>query len=433
MEPVRSRCGRVFSIVIPGLLLAGCVAGGLAVWRKGFVPASEASRYETAVVERGGIEELVAATGTIQPHDYVDVGTQVSGQLKKINVEIGSAVRVGDLLAEIDPTVYRANVDARRALLRHQTAIREEREAQLYLTELQFARQKSLSGSNAASLEALQIAEANMRVARAQLASVQALIEQTQSALRADEANLDYAKIYAPMDGIVVSISARQGQTLNAAQQTPVILRIADLSTMTVQAQVSEGDVSRLRSGMDVYFSTFGSEGERWHGKLRRIEPTPTVTNNVVLYNALFDVANDGYRLLPQMTAQVFFVSSHASDALVVPAPAVTMRSGDDGHPSEQGPAQEKSAGTAIAPPVWRQANGDEGKVQAAEQGAPLWDGIGAYPPRGPRMGSVRVVRADGSIEARTVRIGINNRKEMQILSGLEAGERVVVGGQGGP
>ena len=153
--------------------------------------------------------------------------------------------------------------------------------------------------------------------------SIKAQMQQTESTLRGDEANLGYTKIYAPIAGTVVSQAAKQGQTLNANQQAPIVMRIADLSTMTVQAQVSEADVPKLHVGMDVYFTTLGGDNRRFYGKLRQIPPTPTVVNNVVLYDALFDVANPNQALMTQMTAQVFFVASSAKDAVLVPLAAL--------------------------------------------------------------------------------------------------------------
>src|SRR4029079_11536632 len=126
--------------------------------------------------------------------------------------------------------------------------------------------------------------------------------------LRGDEANLNYTKIYAPMSGAVVTENAKQGQTLNANQSAPIVVRIADLSTMTVQSQGSEADVSKLRVSQDVYFTTLGNSSKRWYGKLRQINPTPDVVNNVVLYNALFDVENADRALMKQKTWRVFFV-----------------------------------------------------------------------------------------------------------------------------
>src|SRR5690606_35410689 len=142
------------------------------------------------------------------------------------------------------------------------------------LAEINFKREKNLFAEDATTSESLETAEANVKSARAQLKSLQAQIQQTESTLRVEAANLDYANIYAPMDGTVVSITSRQGQTLNTNQVAPTIMRVADLSAMTVQTQVSEADIGKLRKDMPVYFTTLGSQGRRWFSKLERIQPT---------------------------------------------------------------------------------------------------------------------------------------------------------------
>jgi len=337
-------------VAVAALLVLG--SGAYAGWRHWKGRQTDLSQYQLVKVQRADIEDLVTATGSLQPLEYVDVGAQVSGQLRKIHVEIGSVVQAGDLLAEIDPTVYRANVDARRAQLKNLRATLVERESQLLLAQQQQARQKGLLSGDATTQEAVQQAEAALRAARAQIEALQAQIEQSESTLRADEANLNYANIYSPMAGVVVSITARQGQTINATQQAPTILRVANLSSMTVQTQVSEADIGQLRPNMDAYFTTLGNRGRRWWGKLRKVEPTPTVTNNVVLYNALFDVVNDQRNLLPQMTAQVFFVAAKAENALVVPASAVTVQRGgprEEGKRAGEGASGASGAGASEA------------------------------------------------------------------------------------
>lgn len=287
----------------------------------------EAHQFSTATVSKNTIENLVTATGSLEPKNYVDVGAQVTGQLENLLVDVGDYVEKGDLLAEIDATVYIAKVDATRAQLRNQKALLEDRHAQLTLAELKHQRAKNLVDERAATKETLETAQAGLRSATAQIKALEAQIEQTESGLREQEANLKYASIYAPMDGTVVSLSARQGQTLNASQTTPTILQLADLSVMTVKAQVSEADVSKLKLGMDVYFTVFGGEGKRWQGKLQKVEPTPTVENNVVLYNALFDVPNEDGSLMTQMTTQVFFIVSQAKDVLTIPVSALSQQS----------------------------------------------------------------------------------------------------------
>jgi macrolide-specific efflux system membrane fusion protein len=499
------------------VLIVLVLAAGYWGWQKFFATKDVRESYQVAEVQRGDIQDLVTATGTVQPLEYVDVGAQVSGQLKKLHIEVGSVVKEGDLLAEIDPTVLRATVDARRAGLRNQIASKKNQEAQLALANLQYQRQKNLMAADATTRETLQTAEATLRSAQAQTEAIQAQIEQTQSTLRADEANLNYAKIYAPMAGTVVSLTARQGQTLNANQSAPTILRVADLSTMTVQTQVSEAEVGKLRKGMEVYFTTLGSQGRRWYGTLRKVEPTPTVTNNVVLYNALFDVPNKNQALMPNMTTQVFFIAATAKDALLVPTAAVTISraGGNAGGRGERGSRADTATGEKSAADdkqaekkapdastvtdaksessptgkmtqeerraafekmspeereamrekrrALREAEGksgdaalaqsDAGKEKsakgktgsaAAEKIDPLAanTNIGSPPAntvstsgfaeqsttRAPRHGTVKVIDKDGKIEQRKVELGVTNRVQMQVLSGLSEGDTVIIG-----
>jgi macrolide-specific efflux system membrane fusion protein len=346
-----------------GFAAVAALLGG-AYWLAWAKPSERGHPQAAALVQTGDLEDTVSATGTLQPRDYVDVGTQVSGQIKQLHAEIGDAVDKGQLLAEIDSTVYLSRVEGTQAQLRHQQAQLAERQANLRLAEQKAQRQANMMREQATTAEAVQVAQAELAAAKAQISSLRAQIQQTQSTLRGDRANLEYTKIYAPMAGTVVTQAAKEGQTLNANQSAPVVLRIADLSSMTVQTQVSEADVSRLRLGMPVYFTTLGDQGKRWYGELRQINPTPEVLNNVVLYNALFDVPNADGTLMTQMTAQVFFVVAEAKDAVLVPLNALDRN-------------------------------------------------------------TVRVVREDGSIEHREVQIGTRNRVMAQILSGLEPGERV--------
>jgi len=273
-----------------------------------------------ARAQLGDLEDTTTALGTFQPRDFVDVGTQVSGQLRRVFVQIGDTVAQGQLLAEIDPTIYITRVDAGRAQLQNLHAQLTEKQAQFALAKEQYERQTRMRRAQATSEEAYQSAETAWKTTQAQIAQLRAQIQQVESNLRGDEANLGYTRIHAPMSGTVVSQPARQGQTLNASQLAPVILRIADLSTMTVWTQVSEADVNKLRIGQDVYFTTLGQPDRRWYGNLHQILPTPEVINNVVLYDALFDVPNPDGSLGIQMSAQVFFVHDSVKDAILIPA-----------------------------------------------------------------------------------------------------------------
>jgi len=347
--------------------------------------ASTPEKFLTATAELGAIEDTVSATGTLQPLQFVDVGTQVTGQLRALHVAIGDAVSKGQLIAEIDASVFQSKVDTTHAALQNLEAQLLDRQAQLQLAEQLRARNLQLKAADAVSEEIVQQGEAAAIQAKAQVAALKAQIQQTLSSLAGDEANLRYTRIYAPMSGTVVALNARQGQTLVSSQQAPVILRIADLRTMTVWAQVSEADVPRIQVGMPVYFNTLGLPERRWTGQVRQVLPTPEAVNNVVLYNVLFDAANADGVLKPQMSAQVFFRIAGEDNALTVPTAAL------------QAPAKAK---------------------QAKAKGGPV---------RKDNTYVVRVLR-NGQVEERPVSVGLQTRMQAQILHGLNAGDEVIVG-----
>ncbi len=397
----RRRVGvRVFAMLGIGLVLSA------AAWfyvQNG--KETQAQRWIAQAAAKGNIEDSTTALGIVQPLEYVDVGSQVSGQLQKIHVKLGDTVKKGQLLAEIDPTLQIAKVESDRAQLLNLKAQVAEKHAQLILNQGQYQRQKRLIAANATSQEAFQSSEAALKATEAQIAQLRAQIQQVESQLRGNEANLGYTKIYAPIDGTVVTLPARQGQTLNANQQAPVILRIADQGTMTVWTQVSEADIGRLKEGMDVYFTVLGQPNRKWRGKLSTILPTPDVLNNVVLYNALFDVENPDNALRIQMSAQVFFVHAEAQGAILVPASAIEV--GTKAR-REQRRAERAKAGAGAAA---------AGKTEDRKsRGAPLAD-----------RGWVMVLKG-GTTELRQVTLGVRNRVEVQILSGIEPGEIVVIG-----
>jgi membrane fusion protein, macrolide-specific efflux system len=363
---------RLIALTIAVALLA---VAGLSWWYVS-AKANDQSKWVTAKATRGDIEDTTTALGTLQPLNYVDVGTQVSGQLRRIFVQIGDQVTEGQPLAEIDPTIYGTKVAAGQAQLQSLRAQLAEKEALQALADQLYARQQRMLSANATSQEAFQSAQTALKAAQAQINQLRGQIAQIESTLKGDQANLGYTKIYAPMTGTVVSQTARQGQTLNSSQQAPIIVRIADLQTMTVWTQVSEADVAKLKLGQPVYFTTLGQPDRRRYATLRQILPTPEVLNNVVLYDALFDVPNPEGDLGIQMSAQVFFVHASARDAVVVPVSALAAVKG------------------------------------RREKGKP--DTI--------------MVMNDGVPESRQVVVGVRNRVQAQIVSGLNDGDEVVIG-----
>ncbi len=397
------------------LLLALAVAGaGGWYYLRGTESTETQNQPLLARVEIGDIENTISSAGSLKPSDFVDVGAQVSGQLQKLHVEVGDKVEVGQLLAEIDARTQASRVQASRAALAALEAQIVSRQASLDLARANAQRQERLMAANATSQQDYDTAVANLASAEASYTQLQRQIEQSRSTLSSEETSLEFTRIYAPIAGTVVSIEMNEGRTLNANQQAPTILRIADLSTMTVQAEISEADIGNLRIGMDIYFTTLSGGQRRWRGSLRQILPTPVIENNVVLYTGLFDVDNADGTLLPEMTAQVFFITAAAYDVLTVPVGALSYGA----------PAAADGAPVAGAP-------GDaEARIAAARQGRPAGrrppSGDGTVPAR--RPATVTVMAADGTQQARDIVVGVSSRISAQVISGLEEGEQVVAG-----
>ncbi len=282
-------------------------------------------KVELIVPQVASIEESVTAQGKLEPKEYVDVGVQVSGQLKKLHVAIGDTVKKGDLIAEIDPTVYEAKVNADEAAIKTLQAQLAEQQANIVFAKQQLARNQRLIKAKAISQEALEDSQTTLKVTQARVGALEAQLEQSQSGLKGDQANLGYTKVYAPMDGTIVSQTTREGQTVNANQTAPVIVQVANLDVMTVRAQVAEADVSSLSPNMEVYFTTLGSD-HRWRGQVRQVLPSPETVNDVVLYDALVDVDNKDRLLMTGMSTQMFFVIGRAENALTIPVTALGRR-----------------------------------------------------------------------------------------------------------
>ena len=353
-----------------GVVVMLLAAAGWWGWRQWSAAAQPG--YVTQTVAVGTLEKVVTALGSVQPKDYVDVGTQVSGQLRELHVQIGDTVQKGQLLAEVDPTVYATRVAADKASLRDLQAQRARQASVLQLAEVQKKRTRELLALSAASQDAVDMADAAAAQARATLESLDAQIDKAQSTLAGDEANLGYTKIYAPMDGVVVSQPVFKGQTVNSAQQAPTLMRVANLDVMTVNAQVAEADVPQLKPGMPVYFTTLGHAERRYQSRIRQILPTPEKVNDVVLFTVLIDIDNRARELMTSMTTQTFFVLGRAENLPIVPLSALR--------------------------PL-----GEGGKLYGA-----------------------RVLTENG-IERRKVKVALTSRTEAAIASGLAAGETLIV------
>jgi macrolide-specific efflux system membrane fusion protein len=353
-----------------------------------FKPPS-APQVITAEAVMDDIEDTVLASGTIEASQEVSVGAQVSGQIKRLHVALGDRVTKGQLVAEIDSTTQGntlRNAEAQVSLL---SAQRQARLAQLRQAELSYQRKKDLFQLDAGSKADLDDAEATLATTKAEIAALDAQIRQANISVDTARVNLGYTRIMAPIDGVVVAVVAEEGRTVNAMQSAPTIIKLAQLDKVQIKAQISEADVVRVKPGLPVYFTILGEPQRRYEAKLRAIEPVPeseqtdtktttsSSTTNAIYYNGLFDVDNPEGKLRVAMTTQVFVVLNRADKTLVIPATALGQRDRK----------------------------------------------LGTY--------EVRVLEGDGQdakVSTRQVKIGLNNRVQAQVLEGLKAGEKVVVG-----
>ncbi|MBI1216386.1 MAG: efflux RND transporter periplasmic adaptor subunit [Alphaproteobacteria bacterium] len=321
-KPKGKKTGKIIFVL---LLLCAAGFGGYRYMQARKLAQAQAAP-QVVTVTKGDLEQLVTAQGKLEPKTSVDVGVQVSGQIKKLYVELGDDVKKGDPIADIDPQVYLSKVEADKARVKTLQAQIVQQEAQVKLAQQQFARNEKLLKTSAVSQDAYDSADTALKVAKAQKDALEAQLEEEQSTLSGDQANLGYAKIYAPMDGTVVVADIKEGQTVNAVQSAPTIVQLADLDTMTVEAQVAEADIMSIKPGMEVYFTTLGAQGRRWTGAVRQILPTPEVINEVVLYDVLVDVDNKDRQLMSGMSTQTFFVLGRAKDAPLIPVAALGKR-----------------------------------------------------------------------------------------------------------
>lgn len=372
-------------------LLAGVVlvAGtGWAVKHFYFAPAP-APQVITAKVTVDDVEDTVLASGTIQAEKEVSVGAQVSGQIKRLYVELGDQVKKGQLVAEIDSTTQNntlRNAEAQVALL---TAQRRAKVALLKQAELTLKRKQELLKLDAGSKADLEDAEATLATTSADIGAIDAQIRQAGISVDTARVNLGYTRITAPIDGVVIAVIAEEGRTVNAIQSAPSIIKLAKLDQVQIKAQISEADVVRVKPGLPAYFTILGEPMHRFDATLRAIEPVPevnqtdtkvttsTATSTAIYYNGLFKVPNPDGKLRSLMSAQVIIVLNKVEKALVIPASALGKR---------------------------------DRKTQTYE--VSVLEG----PPEAQK------------VSKRQVKIGLNNRVQAQVLEGLKEGELVVVG-----
>jgi membrane fusion protein, macrolide-specific efflux system len=320
-------------------VLAAVAWGG---YRMLFPPPVPQPQPDAEVV-LGDIAQTVRAAGVLQAKTKVDVGAQVSGQVKTLHVQLGQKVKKGDVVVSLDPELARNEVARSQAALLQQRALLDALEVDLTTARRELDRQRRLLAGQATAAVDLELAESAAAKREADLRGQRAVMSRLQADLAQAQVRLGYTRITAPMDGTVVSIPVQVGQTVIAVQITPVMLTIADLDTITVRARVPESEIQSVRAGQPAGFLTPSNDGQRYEGKVFVVQPVPERSGNVMFYNALFDVDNRAGQLLSDMTVQVDIETGQAKGVPVVPMVALgerrkdgryaVMRPGGDGKP----------------------------------------------------------------------------------------------------
>ncbi|HEU0219466.1 MAG TPA: efflux RND transporter periplasmic adaptor subunit [Gallionella sp.] len=357
---------------------------GIATYRQIYMVTPE-QQYRLQTIEMGNVTQTVSANGTINPVTLVNVGTQVSGTVKKLYVDFNSKVEKGQVLLELDDALLSAQQKQSQANV-------QSAAASLDLAVANEARMRSLFAQEYVSRQELDTAVQARKAAEAQL-------QLTRAAVEKDSANLAYSVIRSPVSGVVVDRTVDVGQTVAASLQTPTLFKIAqDLSRMQIDASFAEADIGNIRVGQTVRFTVDAFAGRNFQGKVRQIRLNPTVQQNVVTYDVVIDVDNPEQILLPGMTAYVSIAVAERKDILMVPNAALRFK-----------PA------TAV----------DQKRMGAPPGGIP---GSGAAPKRDAFSGKVYVLE-QGELVPVNVTLGITDSRNTEITAGdLKAGDQVVVG-----
>jgi len=277
-------------------------------------------KYNTKEITKETITQYVEASGTIKPINTIQVGTQVSGTVAKIYVDYNSEVKKGDLLAELDPSLFQANVDQSSAKLNNAKANYSKISATLNYKKNNYQRYKHLYQKNYVSRDDVELAQANYLQAKAELEAAKAEVSAAQASLNNNLTNLGYSKITSPVDGTVISKQVDVGQTVAASFSTPTLFEVAkDLTKMQIEASVSEGDIGKLKVGQIAKYTLDGYQDRTFEGKVTQIRLASTTTNNVVTYTVLISVDNSEGLVIPGMSANISIVTEKVENALCVP------------------------------------------------------------------------------------------------------------------
>jgi HlyD family secretion protein len=383
----RQKMRKIIKVSIILVILATLILGARFIFFN--TKESSVGVFVSAAVEQDTLLTSISATGSLEPVDRVEIGTQVSGDLSRIYVDFNSKVKKGQVLAELDKSKWITNL--RQSELAYKAA---ENDYQ-YKKNI-FERTQKLAESKSVSAVELETAEYNMNAARFSM-------ERSKSDVQQAKLNLSYCVIKSPIDGVVLERSVDVGQTVAASMSAPVLFILArDLSQMRVMASVDEADIGSILQGQRVEFTVDAFPKDRFFGKVEELRLNPTVTSNVVTYTVVISAENPEFKLLPGMTATCTIVTKEEPNAVVIPMQALHFKPAEGayekGMPRGQGQRSISGKGKR-----------DFGR---SDDAARVW------------------VSVNGRPEPRRIKTGINDGVRVQVLEGLSVGDSVIVNQQ---
>ena len=398
-------------------VLAVLVVGGIFYYRTSH--AEQPPTPLTAAVTRGDVIAKVDATGTLAPVTTVQVGSQVSGTIKALHADYNSRVKKGQVIAELDPSLFQTQVEQARS-----TLIKVEADADRAKVELDDAtskgrRAQELYDQKLISRNDLETAQATAAQAEAALKSAQAMVTQARAALNQNQVNLDHTIITAPIDGIVISRNVDVGQTVAASMQAPTLFVIAqDLGHMQVSASIDESDIGRIAAGQPVTFRVDAYPAETFHGTVSQVRLDSKTEQNVVSYTTMIDVPNEDLKLKPGMTANVTVQIAMNENTLRVPNAALRFRPADQGAGGSEQVAGGGREQTAVGSQLRPTATSGAGH-------APRAFGAGGGDRSSGRVFALR----NGEFVPVRVRTGVTDGTMTAVVDGdLKEGDQVVTG-----
>lgn len=390
--------------VVIFLVAALAVGAGVWFWKRA---DNKAVEYQSVVVGRGEITQLVTATGTLNPVTNVTVGSQISGIIQTLSADFNTRVERGQIVAQLDAATYRANVASAEGDLANANA-------NLELTQVDFRRAEEL-------FKAQLIAKSDYDKAIASLHQAEAAVKMKEASLQRAQVDLSRCTIYAPVDGIVISRNVDVGQTVAASMSAPTLFIIAnDLAKMQIDANVAEADVGGVREGQDVEFTVDAFPYRTFRGKVVQVRNSPLTVQNVVTYDTVVEVNNADLKLKPGMTANVSIVVARRDDAVKLPNAALRFR-------LPESVSSSSKTNTAVAGAT----NQGGGQARSGERGRGERGGSGGSgKPRGERSPTrtIYTLGEDGAPKPVQIKTGISDGITTEVTEGLNEGDKVITG-----